>query len=315
LIDTHFSDQYRAVKTPFAAGILSPHLHVNNAGTPTFSIATAALERTTWRVPSRRPSASGEYNNHNASFGILTARRYDFTTTFDVIVGSAKGREKRFPVYHDLLTARSDFLMDARAAQTQQPVRLDDEDPEVFSLYLNCVHSGIEVVRAGDELLGKQFHPMADGAGGLVKKEYGSEPSAEKSEDDHDGGRFEALIKLHLIASRLQDFGMMNSAVDELVRMIDEASLIPMQVNLVYSSAKRGDPLRALIRDVYLHEAESSENHEFLQTSELHSDFWRDIFLEYFKLKETNKVRRRGVRLENWKRQRSEQVRLPPEKD
>jgi hypothetical protein len=159
----------------------------------------------------------------------------------------------------------------------------------VFSFYLNCVHSGIEVVRAGDELLGKQFHPMADGAGGLVKKQYDSEPSAEKSEDDHDGGRFEALIKLHLIASRLQDFGMMNSAVDELVRMIDEDSLIPMQVNLVYSSAKRGDPLRALIRDVYLHEAESSENHDFLQTSELHSDFWRDIFLEYFKLKETKK--------------------------
>jgi hypothetical protein len=231
-----------------------------------------------------------------------------------VIVSSAKGREKRFLVYHDLLTARSDFLLAVRTAQPQQPVRLDDEDPEVFSLYLNCVHSGIEVVRAGGELLGKQFHSTSDGFGGLVKKEYESEPSAEESEDDHDGGRFEALIRLHLLASRLQDFGMMNSAVDELIRMIDEDSLIPTQVNLVYRSTKYGDPLHALVRDVYLHEAESSENHEFLQTSELHSDFWREIALDGILQAERNKeVRRRGVRLENWKRQRSEQVQLPPE--
>jgi hypothetical protein len=216
-------------------------------------------------------------------------RRYDFTTTFDVVVGKDQGREKRFPVYHDLLTARSNFFRVALAAKPQEPVRLDDEDPGVFSLYLNCVHSGMEVVRAGGELLRKQVHPRSDGLENLVKRERDSEQSADENEDDPDGDRFEALIRLHLLANKLQDPDMMNSAIDELVRMVDEDGLVPTQVNLVYSSTKRGDPLRALVRDVYIHEAESSECHEFLRTSELHSEFWRDVSLEYFKLKDTGK--------------------------
>lgn len=206
-----------------------------------------------------------------------------------MIVGNAQGREKRFPVYHDLLTTRSNFLLAVRTAQPQQPVRLDDEDPEVFSLYLNCVHSGIEVVRSGGELLSKQVHTVSEGTGNLVKRERDSEQGVDESDDHPDGGRFEALIKLYLLAGKLHDFKMMNSATDELVRMVNEDGLVPAQVNLVYSSTRRGDPLRILIRDVYIHEAESPECHEFLQTNELHLDLWRDISLEYFKLKDTER--------------------------
>jgi hypothetical protein len=83
---------------------------------------------------------------------VLIPRRYDFTKTFDVIVGSAQGREKRFPVYYDHVTARSKFLLAPRTAEPQQSVRLDGEDPEVFYLYLNCVHSGIDLICAGGEL-------------------------------------------------------------------------------------------------------------------------------------------------------------------
>jgi hypothetical protein len=69
--------------------------------------------------------------------------------------------------------------------------------------------------------------------------------------------------------------------------MVDEDGLIPTHVNLAYDSNKRGEPLRNLVRDVNIHEAESAECYEFLQTSELHVDFWRGISLEYFKLKNT----------------------------
>lgn len=120
-----------------------------------------------------------------------------------MVVGSAQGREKRFPMYHGLLTARSSFLRSARTAQPQQPVRLDDEDPEVFSLYLNCVHSGIEVVRSGGELLGKQVDPAPGGVAKLVKRERENEQGADENDDHPDGGRFEALIRLHLLASKL----------------------------------------------------------------------------------------------------------------
>lgn len=240
-----------------------------------------------------------------------------------MFVGKAQGREKRFPVYYDLLTARSDFFHAALAANPQQPVRLDDEDPDVFSLYLNCVHSGIEVVRAGGELLSKQIHTASDGVENLVKRERNSEQSADESEDHPDGGRFEALIRLHLLANKLQDFDMMNSTIDELVRMVDEDGLIPTQANLVYTSTKRGDPLRSLVRDVYLHEAESSECYEFLQTSELHSEFWRDVSLEYFKLKDAGKSigevyglkigKEKGVnRCEYYQKQPDEEIRVVP---
>lgn len=206
-----------------------------------------------------------------------------------MVVGKDQGREKRFPVYHDLLTARSNFFRLALAAKPQEPVRLDDEAPDVFSLYLNCVHSGMEVVRAGGALLGKRVHAVSDGLENLVKRERDSEQSADENEHHPDGGRLEALIRLHLLENKLQDPDMMNSAIDELVRMVDEDGLVPTQVNLVYSSTKRGDPLRALVRDVYIHEAESSECHEFLWTGELHSEFWRDISLEYFRLKDAGK--------------------------
>jgi len=188
-------------------------------------------------------------------------------------------------VYHDILTARSDFFLAALATKPQQPVRLDDEDPDVFSLYLNCVHSGMEIVRAGGEFLSRQSHTASDGVENLVKRERDSEQGADESEDDTDGGRFEALIRLHLLANKLQDFDMMDSVIDELVRMVDEDGLIPTHVNLIYTSTKRGDSLRTLVRDVYVHEAESSEHHEFLRTSDLHPEFWRDISLEYFRLK------------------------------
>jgi hypothetical protein len=74
---------------------------------------------------------------------MLTLCRYDFTMTFDVIVGTAQGHQKRFPVYHDLLTTQSKFLLVARTSEPRHPVRLDGEGPEVFSLYLNCVYSAL----------------------------------------------------------------------------------------------------------------------------------------------------------------------------
>lgn len=168
-------------------------------------------------------------------------------------------------------------------------MRLDNEDPDLFSLYLNCIHSGMKVVRAGGEFLSKQGHTASDGLDNLVKRERDSEQSADENEHHPDGGRFEALIRLYLLASKLQDADMMNSAIDELVRMVNEDGLVPTQVNFVHSSTKRGDPSRALVRFFYIHEAEGSECHEFLWTNELHAEFWRDTSLQYFKLKDTGK--------------------------
>lgn len=216
---------------------------------------------------------------------VLSLCRYDFTTTFDVIVGKTQGRQKRFPVYHDLFTARSGFFQTARSKEPERHIHLEGEDPEVFSLYLNCVHSGIEALSFGGELLSKVAPVTSDHTRKAIKTEHNDEREAEETDDDTDGRRFEALIRLFLLADKLQDPQMMNMAIDEIVRMVEKDGLIPAHVNLVYNSTPRDSVLRKLFRDVYLHEAESMECQEFLKTHDLPADFWRDISLEYFNLK------------------------------
>lgn len=161
------------------------------------------------------------------------------------------------------------------------------EDPDVFSLYPNCVHSGIEALAVGGELLSK-VAPTTSQAGSTIKTERIDQRGEEETDDDTDGRRFEALIRLFLLADKLKDPQMKNLAVDEIVRMVDKDGLIPAHVNLVYKSTARDSVLRELFRDVYLYEAESSECHEFLKTQDLHADFWRDVSLEYFRLKIEN---------------------------
>lgn len=121
--------------------------------------------------------------------------------------------------------------------------------------------------------------------GQSIKTEHDDQREAEGIDDDSDGLRFEALIRLFLLADKLKDPQMMNMAIDEIVRMVEKDGLIPAHVDLAYNSTPRGSVLRRLFRDVYLHEAESMECQEFLRTHDLHSDFWRDVSLEYFSLK------------------------------
>jgi hypothetical protein len=105
---------------------------------------------------------------------VLIFRRFDFTTTFDVIVSPRHSERKRFLVSHDLLTSRSALLLEARIAKPHEPYHLSYTDPEVFSLYLNCIQSGMEAIRAGGELLGKTVtrkSPQSDDAAPPVKEE------------------------------------------------------------------------------------------------------------------------------------------------
>lgn len=181
------------------------------------------------------------------------------------------------------------FSLAARHAQPHDPVHLEGEDPDVFSLYLNCIHSGMDAIRADGQLLGKRVATGSEFIAMDVKQEPGSEQTAKDVDNDPEGTRFEALIKLHLLADKLQDLAMMNIVVDEIVRMIEDDGLVPAHINLVYESTSPGAVLRTLLRDVYLHEAESAECLAFLRSASLHHDFWRDISLQDFNLKDTER--------------------------
>jgi hypothetical protein len=240
----------------------------------------------------------------------LIRRRFDFTTTFDLFVGPCCGEETRFTVDHDLLTSRSGLLLEARISKPQEPVHISNTEPEVFTLYLNCIHSGMEAIRAGGELLGTivtRKSPQSDDVATSVEEERGTdedseegsnegskgcsvEGSEESSEDDASvsaGVRFEALIKLHILAGELQDLAMANLATDEIVRMVEEDGWIPTEINVAYNSMP-SCPLRDLFRDIYIHKQVSWNLICFLideEPTEVFSEFLRDIALECLTLK------------------------------
>jgi hypothetical protein len=73
--------------------------------------------------------------------------RIDLNSTFVVDVGNKPNRE-RFTVHHDLITQRSEFFRAARSSQWTKPgkpSRLADDDPNIFSIY---VQGGIRGLRS-----------------------------------------------------------------------------------------------------------------------------------------------------------------------
>lgn len=77
--------------------------------------------------------------------------RFDLEATFDVTVGKLPA-QKRFTVYTNILTKRSGFMRAARKPEwlngdLRKPVDLEDEDPEVFHAYLNCVYFGADTLK------------------------------------------------------------------------------------------------------------------------------------------------------------------------
>lgn len=80
--------------------------------------------------------------------------RYDLSDTFDVIVGQADLDQQRFTLHTDVFTKRSEFFRVARSPEwlvdPSKPVDLQDDDPEVFSAYMNCAYFGIEILGGND---------------------------------------------------------------------------------------------------------------------------------------------------------------------
>jgi hypothetical protein len=78
----------------------------------------------------------------------------DLSSTFDVLVGQGPSQQT-FTVYTHVLTESSEFVRAARSAQwladPKKPVDLTDEDPGVFSAYLNIVYRGVETIREDHE--------------------------------------------------------------------------------------------------------------------------------------------------------------------
>jgi hypothetical protein len=142
-------------------------------------------------------------------------------------------------------------------------VDLQDEDPEVFSMYLRCVYFGTEAIRVDfkDEKRTFSFGKKAKQAGpdvfelSITAIDDEKDILGDNTVDDQNG----TLVKLYILADKLGDPTTASMVMDELVRFHAEhdRNAIRKIVNLAYESTVHGSPLRKFLRDVYLHEYDS----------------------------------------------------------
>jgi hypothetical protein len=174
-----------------------------------------------------------------------------------------------------LFTDRSGFFRAARKPEwlkdnPKNPVDLEDEDAEVFGTYVNCVYFGSEALQ--------HYQHYVD----PTASESESESDRDQREKELDA-ECEALIRVYLIADRLQDLITTNMAIDELVRFRTIMKHIPDKphISLVYGQTAENSPLRRLMRDYWAYEIVPSE---MGQLKGFPKDFVRDIAVEAYRV-------------------------------
>ena len=193
---------------------------------------------------------------------MLILLRYNLNSTFDVAVGS-----ELYTLHTTVFTERSAFFRAARksewlAGDLKKPVDLKDEDPEVFNTYTNCVYFGAEALKC-----------YSDGIEFCSHSERGTKST----------GVFNALIRVYLLADKLQDPSAANMVIDEIIRFSDVADVVPdSHFWDVYSRTPRNSPLRILMRDYWMYEMNAMDANPL---GGVPKELMEDILLEFLRIK------------------------------
>lgn len=175
---------------------------------------------------------------------ITDCYRYDFSESFDVLVGPEK---KRFSVYYDILTERSGFLRTARSSRwikdSQQATDLTDLHPEVFSHYLQLVCTG-KFVQPNAAV----SQPSEGGHQNAVE----TAARAIEASQSH----LKALAKLYVLADKLEDLTSANLVMDEFLAAHGKTTKIVLAslITWIYEHTPASSPLRTVVRDIILFE-------------------------------------------------------------
>lgn len=99
----------------------------------------------------------------------------------------------------------------------------------------------------------------------------------------------EALIRLYLLADKLQDLITANAIVDELISLVAKTNEIPKQAptSLAYDSTASSSPLRKLLRDYWVYQSPKpgSVALEYLKGDGFPKEFLQDVVVELMCLK------------------------------
>jgi hypothetical protein len=193
---------------------------------------------------------------HQPIASITNRSRLNFDETFEVLTGE-KPNQKCFTVHRQPFIERSKFLEAASSSRwtsgTRKPVDLTEHEPEVFASYMQCVYHGSVAV-----------------------------PKLPVYEE---GKSLGGLIKLYLLADKLNDILTSNLVMDEIIHLSEEWRRIPCddEVALAYRLTTTGNPLRSICRDYFVHEG-TARLLETLEEGTLPFQFIKDVLLEFERL-------------------------------
>ena len=168
-------------------------------------------------------------------------------------------------MYTAVFTERSEFFRAARkpewlAGDPKKPVDLKEEDPDVFNEYMNCVYFGPNALH----------HYTRD---------------AEQGHHVHDLEHvtYRALVRVYLLADKLQDPTTANIAIDEIIRSSDASRTVPgTEYAHVYSRTPRNSPLQRLMRDFWIYELDPEAEKPL---DGVPREMKEDIMLEFLRVK------------------------------
>jgi len=215
-----------------------------------------------------------------------------------------KAPAQRFTVYADVLIPRSSFFKAARKPEWTDATKatcLEDEEPTVFTRYLNCVYFGVQTLNLDGDA------PEDDREPHSPEEDLQPRPDAfDRAEEKHTAGSkiaeeygnyhvyvqqcFIALAEVYFLADRLQDLETANLIIDQIIRFAASRRVLPwVQVaNLVYESTVHGNPLRKLLRDYCVYETHGSGYME-MYYSGWPSELTRDVTAEFLRIMDCSK--------------------------
>lgn len=217
------------------------------------------------------PAKRARYVQHpcwRSKHTLTDGNRYDFSQSFDVLVGPEK---KRFSVPRDILIERSGFFEAARSPRWKQdpsdPTDLSDHDPQEFSSYLEIVYTG--KLSYSDDKLAQWYGE------GCHQDQYEQVSTARCR-------REQWLAILYVLADKLQDPLSANIAMDNFLDAHNKARMVldPSLIRYVYGHTPPESPLRHVVRDTMVYE--TGMNHlELLKEDELPNMFLLDVMKAY----------------------------------
>ncbi|KAK5710623.1 hypothetical protein LTR17_018798 [Elasticomyces elasticus] len=189
-----------------------------------------------------------------------------FDENIQVVVGPLR---KRFNLHADILTTRSPFFKAAiakRAATPDTPtkdeqnssqptpklsgdIELLDVEPEIFETYSQYLYQDTLDFDAPDDLT------------------------------------LDELVSVHILAAKLGDLRATNMAIDQIIKTSDKQHVVPggSLVAIAFAGTSESSPLRRLLVDFYMYEADKQV---FTESSQLMPPaFCKAFMLRYIELK------------------------------